>query len=123
MMLSVSSPPWVSRILKGEAVSMGYGFENIDATTLIEDKDTQDRPSKNIPTTSASSVGSGERWVLFRMNIEIPDCKDAKVITVYHGDVANEVSAQFCREHSLDESFVPVLQGAIQQQMDCTASA
>ena len=77
MMLSVSSPPWVSRILKGEAVSMGYGFENIDATTLIEDKDTQDRPSKNIPTTSASSVGSGERWVLFRMNIEILDCKDA----------------------------------------------
>ena len=56
------------------------------------------------------------------MNVEIPDCEDAKTITVYHGDVANEVSSQFVSEHGLDESFVQVLQGAIQQQMDAVTA-
>jgi hypothetical protein len=49
-------------------------------------------------------------------------CYEAKTITVYHGDVANEVSAQFCQDNGLDESFASVLAGAIQQQMDSAAA-
>jgi len=110
---SISSPPWVSRMLPGQAVEMGKGFENTDQG---------DGNTAATSSSKAATTGSGERWVLFRMNVEIPDCDDPKIITVYHGDVANEVSSQFVSEHGLDESFVPVLQGAIQQQMDAVAA-
>ena len=113
---NIHSPPWVSRILKGTAVPMGKGFENTDTEASDE---TTSKPNQD---GDQSKKGSGERWVLFRMNIEIPDCDEAKTITVYHGDLANEVATQFCRENGLDESFIPVLQGAIQQQRDTIAT-
>jgi ectoine hydroxylase-related dioxygenase (phytanoyl-CoA dioxygenase family) len=108
---SISSPPWVSRMLPGEAsaVKMGQGFE-IRREGNRKDND-------NIVSSKAAS-GSGERWVLFRMNVEIPGFRESKTITVHHGEVAREVSSQFCKKHALDESFISVLQGAIQQQMD-----
>jgi ectoine hydroxylase-related dioxygenase (phytanoyl-CoA dioxygenase family) len=113
---SMHSPPWVSRILQGGAEKMGQGFENQDP-----EREDSSAPLSN-HTATAPPAGSGERWVLFRMNVEVPNCDEAKTITVYHGDVANEVSAQFCQDNGLDESFVSVLAGAIQQQMDSTAA-
>jgi hypothetical protein len=41
---------------------------------------------------------------------------------VYDGDVALEVAAQFCREHFLDNEFVPVLDETIQSQIDASKS-
>lgn len=93
---------------------MGQGFKN--SVTERE----QSIPFHPTAATAATGVtgGSGERWVLFRMNVEVPDCDEAKTITVYHGDVASEVSTKFCKDNGLDESFVPVLAGAISQQME-----
>ncbi|CAJ1968908.1 unnamed protein product [Cylindrotheca closterium] len=111
---SIRSPPWVSRMLIGAAETMGSGFTNEDLPESSKDDSET--------TTSATVLpGSGERWVLFRMNVELPNENgedEAKTITVYHGDIASEVSSRFCKEQGLDESFVPVLAGAIQQQMD-----
>ena len=38
------------------------------------------------------SVGSGERWILFQMNIELPGSDEPKVLAVHHGDVPMEIS-------------------------------
>ena len=42
--------------------------------------------------------------------------------TVYHGDIALEVTAQFCSKHLLDNEFVPVLGETIQSQIDASKS-
>lgn len=112
---AVSSPPWVARILIGQPPRMGQGF---DTTTVAGALDYE-------PTTSSSSshhhsedaqqrqqqeppVGSGERWVLFQMKVEL-DNDRSEAVFVHHGDVPTEVAAQFCQTQSLDAAFVPVL--------------
>ena len=104
-------------MLTGNAQPIGSGFANDDPPETNDDSGNT--------TTATASAGSGERWVLFRMNVELPNEngeEEAMVITVYHGDIASEVSSRFCKEQSLDESFVPVLAGAIQQQMDAVTT-
>ena len=65
--------------------------------------------------------GSGERWVLFQMDVDV-GTGEALTITVHHGDVAIEVSSQFCHSHGIDEQFVPVLAETIQQQIDASTT-
>ena len=65
--------------------------------------------------------GSGERWVLFQMDIDV-GTGEALTITVHHGDVAVEVASQFCLSHHIDEQFVPVLAETIQQQIDASTT-
>lgn len=116
---SCPSPLWVARILRGEAMDMGKGFDVAPATpaaTTNEQDLSQDR--KQQQDTATTVDGSGERWVLFRMNIELPDSEEPKILTVHHGDVATEVSSQFCLKNGLGDDFVVVLADTIQQQMD-----
>ena len=118
------SPPWVARILDGESVPIGEGFESgenksngsesVDYLNQVHDI----RKEKNLAILSTTNNGSGERWILFKMNVELPGSdKKAKVITIYHGDVSIEVSSQFCRKHGLGEEFIPVLAQSIDAQM------
>lgn len=114
------SPPWVARILDGEAMAMGEGFNAPPPTDPASSPTVNGAsdPPASATSSQQDAAGSGERWVLFRMNIELPDCEEPKVLTVHHGDVATEVSAQFCRENGLGDDFIPVLAGTIEQQMD-----
>ncbi len=115
-----TSPPWVARILSGDPMPMGH-FEtcehSLDVTT--DDSDTKKPPPHcNDRDVGEIGQGSGERWILFKMNVELPGCDTPKVLTVHHGDIALEVSARFCRENGLGEEFVPVLGGSIQNQIE-----
>jgi hypothetical protein len=68
------------------------------------------------PASSAAALGSGERWVLFKMNVELGD--QTLELTCHHGDIAVEVSSQFCLAHGLGDEVVPVLAASIQEQID-----
>ena len=55
------------------------------------------------------------------MNVELTGSDDGNeptTITFYEGDVASEVAAAFCREHSISADFVDLLANSIQQQVD-----
>lgn len=134
----ITSLPWVARILSGDPVPMGYlehcaienNSDDCETSPCADEKRTNDdirdhdlkrNKSSVVPVNhdgGATEPGSGERWILFKMNVEIPGCDNPKVVTVHHGDIALEVSAQFCRENELSEEFVPVLGESIQSQID-----
>ena len=112
--------PWRSRILKGEAMPMGKGFSNVKQRTT-EKKEETTAATANVATeanvvTEVGNVGSGERWVLLHMDIDLGSETDT--IVVYSDDVALEVASQFCLKKELDDSVIPVLQEQIQMQMD-----
>ena len=115
------SPPWVARILSGQPMKMRKGFENNDklkATTTETNKNGDDSARQTHKQEDAVPVlGSGERWVLFRMNVELPN-GDSPTLVVHHGDVASEISSQFCLENTIDDEYVSVLTDTIQQQID-----
>ena len=123
------SPPWVARILSGDPVAMGEGFEcneqqeeeeaSASASCNEVANRTQGDHSGKCSTNNMSS-GSGERWMLFKMNVELPGSEEPKVLTVHHGDVPVEVSSQFCRENGLGDEFVPVLAESINAQMNAS---
>ena len=123
---TTSSPPWVSRILNGDEVLYGHGFDDSEAvpTTTESDvlpcnsNDDRNGGKKTIVSETTHQNGSGERWILFKMNVELPDCDEPKILTVYHGDVAIEVSTQFCKSNGLGDDFIPVLGSTIQSQID-----
>ena len=80
-----------------------------------------DPPESNVSYAN----GSGERSVLFRMNVELTGSDDGDepaIITFHEGDVPSEVAAAFCREHSLQADFVELLANSIQQQADSLRS-
>jgi ectoine hydroxylase-related dioxygenase (phytanoyl-CoA dioxygenase family) len=137
-----TSPAWVARILSGDPVGMGEGFEfdiddeNMVSSTCDDDQDTNDTKLESTAVSSSSSssttskkaatitnnnnnmsVGSGERWILFKMNVELPGNENPKVLVVHHGDIPFELSSHFCRENQLGEDFVPVLAESINAQM------
>ncbi len=134
------SPPWIARILTGGPMRIGQeGFKecaaapgaslkgNIEKNETIATSSTTttssrtDRTEKVDATASASlsnADGSGERSILFKMNIELPGSFEPKVITVYRGDVSEELSSQFCRENCLGDEFVPVLSDMILSQIN-----
>lgn len=116
---SVASPQWVARILTGDPVAMGEGFEYEEVEVGDEISDAQVEPSAETPINNAP-VGSGERWILFKMNVELPDREDPAILTVHHGDVPREVSSQFCREHKLGNEFIPVLAESINSQIQAS---
>lgn len=65
-----------------------------------------------------ANLGSGERWILFKVNIKLPGCSEPKVNAVHHGDIASEVATQFCRANEITDDFVAMLTKSIQNQMD-----
>ncbi|KAL3893674.1 MAG: hypothetical protein SGARI_008009, partial [Bacillariaceae sp.] len=112
------SRPWVSRLLTGQAMPMGTGFENHSAAQLKE--------STASLSQEQTDTGSGERWVLFKMNVQLGDETDddddvaaaaTRCVTFYNGDVPVEVATQFVLQHGLSHDFVPVLTETIQEQM------
>lgn len=111
---SQDSPPWVARILDGAAMPVGKGFNNCGGGG-----------GASSGTAAVSTAGSGERWVLFQMTVQIGEADDdnSAVIVVHNGDVAEEVAAQFCLAHSLGDDFVPVLAETIQTQIDASMAA
>jgi len=120
------SPVWVSRMLSGEPMRMNCGFEDSNGNAITSSSPANAMATN--PTTTNDEItaaaegdhqaqGSGERWVLFQMNIEL-DSGDPQTITVHNGDVASEVSSQFCKSKNLSDDFIPLLTGAIQQQID-----
>jgi len=122
---SVASPPWMSRILKGSAMSMGMGFDR-RATAEKEKETAVTPPPMVVPSVAAvvaaaaaaplTTTGSGERWVLFQMDVELGT--QVETIVVYSNDVAAEVSCQFCLKHDLDSDVCVVLETSIQEQMN-----
>ncbi|CAB9506423.1 expressed unknown protein [Seminavis robusta] len=107
--------PWVSRLLTGIAMPMGVGFENYGNSNIA---DNNDNNTESNDTTEAHTAGSGERWVLFKMNVQLDD-NDAEEPTIvfYAGDVPLEVATQFCLKHQLAHDFILILTDTIQQQM------
>ena len=123
------SPPWVARILTGQPMRMGQGFVvqngpdlllglGLESTTPMT---TEQGPEPGEGLEMNGQQGSGERWVLFQMDVDV-GTGEALTITVHHGDVAIEVSSQFCHSHGIDEQFVPVLAETIQQQIDASTT-
>ena len=134
------SPPWTSRILSERWLRMGGGFEreNLHDESGPDREDrirrrVDDREARMMeargsgigndpPVSNASHLnGSGERSVLFRMNVELTESGDGDeptIITFHEGDVPSEVAAAFCREHSLQADFLELLANSIQQQVD-----
>ena len=55
--------------------------------------------------------------MLFQMTVELPNNK-SEIIRVHKGDIAVEVSQQFCYKHSLSDDFISILTQTIQQQMN-----
>ena len=110
---SKPSPAWVARILSGNPVRMGEGFDWHYTPTSEQISEKVDAE-----VSASAALGSGERWILFKMNIEIPGCSEPKVIVVHHGDVASEVATQFCRENEITDDFAPMLTASIQNQMN-----
>lgn len=108
LVTSKPSPSWVARILSGEAMMVGKGFEDDSSST----------GTSTSHSVKGASAGSGERWVLFQMNVEIGESGESAIIVVYNGDVAAEIAAQFCQTRNLGDDFVPILTEALQQQMD-----
>ena len=135
------SPPWVSRTLKGDPVPFGTSFYDDEewieydhsSSSLQQEGKQNSVPYSNTPMDEPTKVeeekdytmnppkGSGEKWILFKMNIELPNHSEAKVITVHHGDVAMEVSANFCRENNLSNDFIPILGESIQTQINAAS--
>lgn len=115
------SPPWVARILRGDPVDMGRGFEWKCAGDKeeIEGKINETKPQNS---QNNMSIGSGERWILFKMNVELPGSENPKILTVHHGDISLEVSSQFCKENQLGDDFIPVLAETIDVQMKASLS-
>lgn len=138
------SPPWTPRILSERWLPMGGGFkrENLHDES---GPDLEDRIRRRVDDREASMMevsgpgngnappeananhpnGSGERSVLFRMNVELTgrdDGDEPTIITFHEGDVPSEVAAAFCREHSLQADFVELLANNIQQQADSLMS-
>jgi len=109
---SIHSPMWKARILTGCAMPFGKGFETVKNVA----RRCCDEPQKD-QNQKQTDNGSGERWVLFHMDVELGDGK-TETIVVYSDDVAKEVSTQFCLNHDLDSELHNVLSESIQQQMN-----
>lgn len=118
------SPKWESRILSGEAVPFGLGFDCPE--NFMDEDEGEKEQAKNGNQSSCTNAmssnahGSGERFILFKMNIEIPGCDEAKAIVVHYGDIAEEVASSFCREHQLASDFIPILAQSIDAQMQAS---
>ena len=111
-----ASLQWRSRILKGKAMPMGKGFDVgiVSAKGVAAAAPTA--PTAAAAAAAATADGSGERWVLFHMDVELGD--ETETIIVYSGDVALEVASQFCLRKNLDDAVISVLQEQIQKQMN-----
>ena len=139
-----SSSWWTTRTLEGRPVPYGKGLENYGSSSkaAVASNKTEEEPNENdaskakksddvngnnnnsgnnnktTPTTNDSGTNEvvGERWVLFRMTLELPD-GTSQVLQIHKGDVAVEVAQQFCFRHGLQDDFVGVLTETIQNQM------
>ena len=115
-MRGVASPLWKSRILQGSAVGMGQGFE-LAATAEREVVAPEAASEAAAPKAAlATAMGSGERWVLFQMDVELGE--QVETIVVYSDDVAAEVSRQFVLKHDLGSDYIAVLETSIREQMN-----
>ena len=66
--------------------------------------------------------GSNRNKSSIVVDLKAPDAKDIIKRLAEYGDVAIEVSSQFCHSHGIDEQFVPVLAETIQQQIDASTT-
>ena len=95
---------------------MAAGFDNVaSATSATETTD-------NTAVVDTQHSGSGERWILFKMNVQLDPDADGnpareETIVVHVGDIALEVATQFCLQHGLAKDFIPILTDTIQQQI------
>ena len=63
------------------------------------------------------STNTGERWVLFELNVDLDDAGNSATIRVHNGDIPIEVASQFVIQHKLPNDFVAPLTELIQNQM------
>uniref|UniRef100_A0A7S2EG54 Uncharacterized protein n=1 Tax=Trieres chinensis TaxID=1514140 RepID=A0A7S2EG54_TRICV len=111
------SSPWISRLLAGEAMGAMEGFESTTAPCGGGTKDFGlGNNEGHAAEQSGNDQGSGEQWVLFKMNVQL-DGDHEETIIVHSGDVASEIATQFCRKHQLSSNFMPMLAETIQQQI------
>lgn len=113
------SRPWVSRVLTGDpAGALEEGFENDSAAIETRLEGRIAAKDEHLGHGDTSNVeGSGEQWVLFKMNVQLDGDRE-ETIVVHSGDVAIEVSTQFCQKHQLSSDFISILADTIQQQID-----
>lgn len=107
LLLFEDSVRWRPRVLRGTAVKLNTGLENIDQ-----------QESSSARSGTVAEDGTGERWEILRMNVELPGQDEPTVLVVYTGDRSDEVARTFCQEHGLSKDFVGVLEQAIQNQLD-----
>ena len=120
------SPTWVSRILSGAAMPT-MKWPPISSNTLSNPEGTDDNDSgtnhvnkkrKISPSGSqAPSTNTGERWILFELNVDLDDAGNFATIRVHNGDIPIEVASQFVIKHKLPNDFVGPLTELIQNQM------
>jgi len=114
------SAPWISRLLTGEAMDKMEGFDDISVPSnglAVASGLDGTAGTGNSAIEEGNARGSGERWVLFKMNVQLEDDRE-ETIVVHSGDIALEVATHFCRKHQLSNDFITVLAEAIQQQID-----
>jgi hypothetical protein len=120
------SPTWVSRILSGTAMPT-MKWPPISSNTLskpevvnINDPGSDHVKKKRKISPSGSqppSTNTGERWVLFELNVDLDDAGNSATIRVHNGDIPIEVASQFVIQHKLPNDFVAPLTELIQNQM------
>ena len=109
----VSSPPWIGRVLDGSPMPTMKWQDNA-ASRANKDKEAGGSTS----VEQGAETYSGERWVLFEMDIDLGD-NISRTIQVFQGDVAVEVASQFCIKHQLDpDQCLGALTETIQQQIN-----
>lgn len=91
---------------------MGEGYEKT-VYTVQQQKESRDG---DVPK-EGNLQGSGEQWILFKMNVQLDDDRE-ETLVVRAGDMAREVSRQFCGQHGLSHDFIPVLTETVQQQIN-----
>jgi hypothetical protein len=82
-----------------------------------DDDNHDDHDNNNRYGNDNNSNEDGEPWMLFQMTVELPN-NTSEIIRVHKGDIAVEVSQQFCYKHSLSDDFISILTQTIQQQMN-----
>jgi len=110
--------PWFRDHVNHRSRVSLFGDGKPIAARILHGTDTE--KSQTLPDDS------GERWVLFEMDVEIEtETGKAAALTVQvcHGDQPREVAAAFCKRHGLGDHVIEPLTQQVEQQMGLTLEA
>jgi ectoine hydroxylase-related dioxygenase (phytanoyl-CoA dioxygenase family) len=104
-----ASKPWRSRLLRGSVVC--------EEQAHVKGGHKRQRVEGGLDgTEDVEEDGSGEHWILFEMAVQLNDDVAGK-IRVHHGDIPEDLAAQFVRKHGLPPECVAPLTSSIAEQI------